>query len=1063
MRILFCSTAWEVILLLLGGVPASGQTPDTAFARALHRESVVLTDSAQYRAATERLWEAAHILEAGGFAETALYAEVLHERGRVFLLTSRRPDSAIVLNQAALAIREKLFGHNSDPVVRSLTNIGLAYYGKSDSRKALEYTQMALDAAKTLHERREEALSSAYNNMGNAHIQMGNLLTALLYADSALRIREAQRPLDTENMAKSYHNTGAMQVLAGNFDRAVFLLEKGLAMRLALFGKLHRDVAATYSNLGAAVFFTGDNLRALELLETALDIRLRVLPPDDMEMAESYANLMLPLVPLGDYDRAIAYGDQVLAIGKKYGLRSAAIMGNAYLGWGNALVYKGALDEALQKFELAIQFFNFTKNPTLAAEASSNMAVIYGQKRDFQNQKKCALQFLQSKTTYHRDHPDLAIALINYGIACQNLGQMDSAMLFFERAEAHMARTSSPGSPHLVTLHNARALVLAQQGDFDRALAELDRAKRTNHYDRPGAFDRVGNWDNLLTTLAAEGTLWRSRPDIPQHLERAREVFLEACAAVDFLRAAPYDPGSKAAINARFFPLYEALAATDLTLSRKTGKEEYDREAFRVAEQSKSMGLFLAVRNSGAKAFAHIPADIAPQENTLRTAIARLEQQQLAAKTLGNETLADSCALVLLAQKDAFRQLQQQMKQQYPEYYALRYTYPGETLESAQSLLAPDQTLVEYLVGDSSVIMFALRADTFAVAEIKRNGAFPLDSLVRQLLYGLTHLHLTDPNSPTLRKKTADAYVTAAHALYQNLLSPVSGVFTKKIIVVPDGVLGHVPFDVLLREKPSNSERFQSHPYFGKETHISYAYSAALLREMRDKRHRNPPSGSLWALAPLARVLPDTLFPWSASPVSENRGETVLALPASGQEAADVAALFGGTVSQGGEATKAHFFEAAGRYGILHLCLHGKANERDGRRAWLAFAAPDGDAARYEKLYVGEIYGLALNADLVTLAACETAVGEFQRGEGIVSLARAFAYAGAKSIVASLWLVDDTRTAALMRQFYQNLKSGMDKGEALWQAKHAQIEQGVHPYFWSGFVPVGDMAPVARH
>ena len=113
-----------------------------------------------------------------------------------------------------------------------------------------------------------------------------------------------------------------------------------------------------------------------------------------------------------------------------------------------------------------------------------------------------------------------------------------------------------------------------------------------------------------------------------------------------------------------------------------------------------------------------------------------------------------------------------------------------------------------------------------------------------------------------------------------------------------------------------------------------------------------------------------------------------------------------------------------------------------------------------------DIYNLSLNADLVVLSACETGIGELKRGEGIISLARAFAYAGAKSIVTTLWSVDDARTKDLMVFFYRNLLQGMPKDEALARARSDYFEKykgaNAHPYFWAGFVGIGDMEGIMK-
>jgi len=116
------------------------------------------------------------------------------------------------------------------------------------------------------------------------------------------------------------------------------------------------------------------------------------------------------------------------------------------------------------------------------------------------------------------------------------------------------------------------------------------------------------------------------------------------------------------------------------------------------------------------------------------------------------------------------------------------------------------------------------------------------------------------------------------------------------------------------------------------------------------------------------------------------------------------------------------------------------------------------------KLYVRDLYNLKLNADMVVLSACETGLGELQQGEGILSLARGFAYAGAKSIISSLWSVNDKSTADIMTSFYSHLKEGKTKDDALRRAKLDYLSQNpnAQPFYWAAFTAVGDMKPIKR-
>ncbi|MCK6694511.1 MAG: CHAT domain-containing protein, partial [Thermoanaerobaculia bacterium] len=224
------------------------------------------------------------------------------------------------------------------------------------------------------------------------------------------------------------------------------------------------------------------------------------------------------------------------------------------------------------------------------------------------------------------------------------------------------------------------------------------------------------------------------------------------------------------------------------------------------------------------------------------------------------------------------------------------------------------------------------------------------------------------------------------------------------------------------------------------------------------RKHKQQPTLNFLGFAPHYdgdTTLLDSLFLYD-----DNMRKDLRPLPHSGEEVFRGAKMMKGQAFIGGEASKSAFTENASRARILHLATHGQANDRAGDYCFLVFANP-ADSAQHELLYARDIYNLLINADLVTLSACETGIGELQGGEGIISLARAFAYAGAKSIVTSLWSVSDSKTKDLMLDFYRNLRKGMLKDEALRQAKLDYLKrhrgQAAHPFYWAGFVGIGNM------
>lgn len=181
------------------------------------------------------------------------------------------------------------------------------------------------------------------------------------------------------------------------------------------------------------------------------------------------------------------------------------------------------------------------------------------------------------------------------------------------------------------------------------------------------------------------------------------------------------------------------------------------------------------------------------------------------------------------------------------------------------------------------------------------------------------------------------------------------------------------------------------------------------------------------------------------------------------EEVKSIGLVFSGKSLLEGEATEANFKKYASNYGILHFAMHALINDEDPLASKLIFTL-DNDTIEDGFLNTYEIYDLNLNADLAVLSACKTGVGKLSKGEGIMSLARGFLYAGVPGIVMTLWEVEDISSANIMADFYRNLKEGLSKDLALRNSKLTYLNTAnqlqSHPYFWAAYVQIGDNSPV---
>ncbi len=285
--------------------------------------------------------------------------------------------------------------------------------------------------------------------------------------------------------------------------------------------------------------------------------------------------------------------------------------------------------------------------------------------------------------------------------------------------------------------------------------------------------------------------------------------------------------------------------------------------------------------------------------------------------------------------------------------------------------------------------------------------------------------------------------------------------------MIPDGPLGNVSYDMLLTEAPTHWSpgAFKAYPYLIKSHCISYVYSARLLDQPWSQR---PDKQKRYAgFAPdydFYTALPEKNAPANAAYAARSGiREQAYYLPFARQSVSHVSEIWDGDAFLGNEATEASFKAAAQDYDILHLAMHGWVAPDQPMQSGLLFGTAT-DSLEDNLLTISELYGMSLDAHLVVLGACNTASGTVKQGEGILSLARAFAYAGSPSMIGSLWSVPDAATGEIMQAFFGNLKAGMAKDEALREAKLSYLTKHpnsqANPFFWAGFIPIGEMDPI---
>lgn len=470
----------------------------------------------------------------------------------------------------------------------------------------------------------------------------------------------------------------------------------------------------------------------------------------------------------------------------------------------------------------------------------------------------------------------------------------------------------------------------------------------------------------------------------------AEELLLKAIDILESTRAAMQTEGYKLGFAGGRFSIYESMV--NLLMNQK----RFD-EAFAFAERAKSRALvdMLASKQQFGVSNAISNTKSAAEQNKL---LAQLDANEAKTRVIGsNEDISTTRKLV--------RKNQTALYQEAPELSSL-VSVKTPDVKEIQKLLPKGETLIEYYGSGHSLFAFVVTGDGVRGVKLEEKGLADDVTAFREAII----------------KVNSSAYEQSGRKLYDRLIVPLaSGIKTKNLTIVPDGALHYLPFSALTSKSDFLIDQYN----------LRILPSASVLKFL----HKNlNDSGSLLVLG------------------NPDLGNTKYSLPYAQKEAIKVSEeVVGSKLLVRNQATESAVKSYGNRFRYLHIASHGFFDAEKPLNSGLLLTK---DEQNNGTLTVGELYDLKLNVDLVTLSACETALGKVANGDDVVGFTRGFLYAGASSIVSSLWQVDDAATADLMVGFYANLNK-KDKRSALRDAQLATKSRYKHPYYWAAFQITG--------
>jgi len=959
-----------------------------------------------------------------------------------------RPTESIALFQKSLDIRKMLFGEHDTRLAPSYLNLGGVYQTIGNWPEARKYYERCIETGPE----NPTIIGRAYTNLSGICSNTGDKPKAREYLLEAIRLQTSFQLF--EDLIKSYMAICYLEAELGNCALAIQYGLQGLQTNAESGIKYNVLDAQMYHALGNAYLCKEDFEHAQESFTQCYNMFRQINGPNSSVLT----------IPLNSLATSCATGPahaqeyllEAIDIFKKNGQEADCVtLGNLAECYFVQKNFKKAIEYGEKALETA------RKYPLLKHREIMQLSVNLGNYYLENKQPDASLPYYElAEKMYRNTHkePDDYLALLWYNLGnClyrQNNLEEATALLL---QSLNLLEKSGKNKKVKNAVLTCLAQIETQKTHWNEAIQYADAAllSSAEHAEQQEVEIMI---DALLLKGKIYRALYEAVHDAPA-LEQARIAFSEADKALQNAIDHCFRDLDQFLLLKRSAEIAEERIRVDVLQ-----KGPHATSAFTASEKAKARLLHAAFQNSKAKKIAGVPDSLLQAERDLEVEIALYDKQLY--NTGENTTLlksitqeeAKSKIFDLRIQRD---RLIRQIDTQYPAYQQLKYNLRYESVKSIQQeRLHQGETLLEYFIGDSSIFIFVVQPNHYETVEVKRD--FPLENWVKEMRSGITDWYAGQMKDVDYQA-SVQMYASAAYQLYAKLVAPVAALLTPKshVVVIPHGILINVPFEALLTELPTRPDDLTAYKYWLLQHDISYCYSATLLAEMQDRILANHSTDPFMGMAP---VYNNETTPGMSSLGSGNNRQRFRPLAYNNQEVDTIHKMMGGQVFKGKNALKSSFVDSALYFRILHLALHGEANDRFGNYSYLAFYERPGAGSENACLYASEVYNMRLNADLVVLSACQTGLGELQQGEGIIGLTRAFAFAGAKSIMHSLWSIEDNKTMMLMTSFYENLKAGQAKDTALANAKRSFVLDGgdgrEHPVFWAGFIGVGDMRAI---
>ncbi len=886
-----------------------------------------------------------------------------------------------------------------------------------------------------------------YNESFSWEIKEKQLDSLIILASGRYGITSMAYAFTIHKKGVLYHWRGILSDFS-YYNKAIQYYQNALSVYLQIQREkgidVNKELINEYSMIGACNSIIGNDYQAIDYLLKGLN-KLEEKNLKE-ELYEDYFNLNIQLAKtyksIGNFDQTLKHQNSLIAFLNEINPWETKIIQLKII----ALTEKGGLlanylfnpDDALltlQTCEEILSSNQISNVPKYLASIYTNKAISYYRDKHYNKAilegKKAVEQCLLAGK-----REKLADNYMNLGVFYNQAYRLDSSTLYLRLAKKLYSELGL--GKKLQGIYDNLSDLEFKKGNYHKsieydslAISLLGTSSFSNLYKQNQILSKKEYLTSFSSVAFSFLTIFKNQRNVI-NLNKAYDNFLLSDYLIGLMRQEFQAEASRMSLASYTKPIYEKAIETCYELYQLNHEDSLLEKAFEYSEKSRAIVLLDAVRKT--KASTHVPDTLIAQEKAFNLKANYFEKQAAIYEQDKEKKQAYNVYDSILFYRRKRQSIVDQIKESTPEYHQLIFEQATATLDNVRQSLKDNQAFIEYFMGDSSIFTFYI--DKEKTLFLKNDNPGEIVNQISQWSASITNQE--------------QSFMKPSYQLYHQLIAPVSAktILPLKLMIVPDEALNQLNFEVLITKDPGNERIYLPtfKDYLLYQHQIGYTFSATSLLE--NKHHKG--SENFLGIAPEI----NEGFKFEDNWFDKLNYNT--------EEVQQIGSLFSKNKIIQSDNAMAAFFQQAPNYRLIHCATHALANDQDGDLSFVILGNDENNV-----LYAKDLYALNLNADLVVLSACQTNAGEINRGEGIISLARGFAYAGASSIVTSLWNVREKTNKEIVYHFYQYLKDGKTKDEALRLSKldylaglsrEEQIQ--AHPYFWAPLIILGDTNPI---